>query len=711
MDYPKSTPNVGLVGGKFVDENVGTGTPGSLIPATWGNSVTDELLAVIKAGGIVPSEGDLTQLLKAIQAIAASDIKRSVRVATIGPIALSGLQTIDAVALKAGDRVLAKDQANASQNWIYTVAAGAWVRALDANESAECTPGHLVIVEAGTAHGGSLWQLSNTTLPTLGTTALTFARVFGKTGVAAGDYNKVTVDPQGRVTGGTNPTTAAGYGLTDVYTKAEVYTRVESDAAMAATGWGPLGPAASVMPAGTDLNNMIIPGTFGQTANNRATLALNYPEALAGTLLVLAAGPNLITQTYRVRGPTNKVYERNLYAGTWSAWTDGAQLDSPTFRGEPKGPTAPVGTNNTQLANTAHVRLTFNQYGLGSNNTGVVPATAEELPSLQSGNYYYPSAISPYPSQMFVQRMVYATNRGFEIGNIPYQKRIFGRASSNDGTWMAPFELANLDSPALIGTPTVPTPAKGNSSKLAANTEFVQVAIAVLDTAKANKGTTLAEYGIADALVAKANYVSQQQPTLAAPTAGLTAADTALVIREAKEVGAAQSTDEHAPGIGFFWAARRSGRLIMDAAGLLKWNGVSLLTGAVASQSEVDAGSSDANVVTPAKLRFGFTFIKGGGSDSNAIKFPSWLGSLMIQWGVHVANTVDSETTVTFPLAFSIVPGLASTFTHDGVMTQSGVTSQGRGLTANGFQSRREDIANGTSFSGTAYIRWIAIGY
>ncbi|MFG0631455.1 hypothetical protein [Pseudomonas sp. xss_2] len=222
MDYPKSTPNVGLVGGKFVDENTGTGQPGSLIPAAWGNAVTDELLAVIKAAGLVPSESDLGQLQKAIQNIAASDVKRTVRVATTGPIALSGAQAIDGVAVMVGDRVLVKDQAAGAQNWIYTVTAGAWVRALDANESAECTPGHLVIVESGTANAGSIWQLANTTLPTLGTTALVFAKVFGKTGVAAGSYRQVTVDVQGRVMAGANPTTLAGYGITDAYTQAQV---------------------------------------------------------------------------------------------------------------------------------------------------------------------------------------------------------------------------------------------------------------------------------------------------------------------------------------------------------------------------------------------------------------------------------------------------------------------------------------------------------
>lgn len=67
MDYPKSLPNAGLVGGKFVDEDTGTGTPGSLIPSAWGNSITDEVLNVIKGAGDVPDETKFDQLLQAIQ--------------------------------------------------------------------------------------------------------------------------------------------------------------------------------------------------------------------------------------------------------------------------------------------------------------------------------------------------------------------------------------------------------------------------------------------------------------------------------------------------------------------------------------------------------------------------------------------------------------------------------------------------------------------
>ncbi|MGF6112629.1 phage tail protein [Pseudomonas frederiksbergensis] len=69
MDYPKSIPSIGLVNGRFVDEDPVAGTPGSLIPAVWGNSVTQEILSVVAGAGMAPSEGDNGQLLKAIQAI------------------------------------------------------------------------------------------------------------------------------------------------------------------------------------------------------------------------------------------------------------------------------------------------------------------------------------------------------------------------------------------------------------------------------------------------------------------------------------------------------------------------------------------------------------------------------------------------------------------------------------------------------------------
>ena len=238
------------------------------------------------------------------------------------------------------------------------------------------------------------------------------------------------------------------------------------------------------------------------------------------------------------------------------------------------------------------------------------------------------------------------------------------------------------------------------SDALGGDLDFATTLIARLKN-KADTATSL-----------RVGSVSQQIPILAASKSGSAYDAAALIVRESGEVGAAQEIEAYAPAIGFHWLGHSTGRLIMDALGTLKWNGKPLLAARIASQIEVESGSNDTAVVTPPTLRFGFNFIKGGGGANNAIVLPTWLGGLMIQWGVHLADTPDAEATVTFPLAFNVIPGCVSWFTHDSAaLGQSGVTTQGRGLTATGFQSRREDIGTVFYFSGTAYIRWIAIGY
>lgn len=108
-------------------------------------------------------------------ALAKLDGKDSVKVATTANLAaLAGLLTVDDVVLVAGDRVLVKDQATASQNGIYVAAAGAWSRAADADSSVEVTPGMTVPVEQGTTHADTLWELTTNSPIVLGTTALVF---------------------------------------------------------------------------------------------------------------------------------------------------------------------------------------------------------------------------------------------------------------------------------------------------------------------------------------------------------------------------------------------------------------------------------------------------------------------------------------------------------------------------------------------------------
>lgn len=75
--------------------------------------------------------------------------KAPCRVATTGPITLSGLQTIDGVTVVADDRVLVKDQATRSDNGIYIAAAGVWERAKDCDGSGDAVKGTRVYVYDG----------------------------------------------------------------------------------------------------------------------------------------------------------------------------------------------------------------------------------------------------------------------------------------------------------------------------------------------------------------------------------------------------------------------------------------------------------------------------------------------------------------------------------------------------------------------------------
>lgn len=141
------------------------------------------------------------------------DWKESVRAATTSQITLSGLHTIDGIALLSGDRVLVKNQNSAKENGIYIASNSAWVRAADANTNSKVTPGLSVTVEEGSVNSDSIWQLVTNAPVTLGTTALIFEMAAGRTGIAAGIYSRVTVNPRGLVVAGINTGTADEYGL------------------------------------------------------------------------------------------------------------------------------------------------------------------------------------------------------------------------------------------------------------------------------------------------------------------------------------------------------------------------------------------------------------------------------------------------------------------------------------------------------------------
>jgi hypothetical protein len=93
------------------------------------------------------------------------------RVATTGNITLSGTQTIDGVAVIAGDRVLVKNQTTKSQNGMYVVAAGGWGRATDLDTWAEAVGYHAQVSE-GNAWDGMSFVSRAESSGTLGITSL-----------------------------------------------------------------------------------------------------------------------------------------------------------------------------------------------------------------------------------------------------------------------------------------------------------------------------------------------------------------------------------------------------------------------------------------------------------------------------------------------------------------------------------------------------------
>lgn len=134
---------------RFLGENIN--------PDEMGNNIT------IKVDGIVsrtlgPALKELLE--KIIKEREESPFKANVRVATTENISLNGLQTIDDIVLKEGDRILVKNQALSSDNGIYVVKDGEpWEKPTDYNEATDTKYGMVTYVVEGTRNGGYMFAM------------------------------------------------------------------------------------------------------------------------------------------------------------------------------------------------------------------------------------------------------------------------------------------------------------------------------------------------------------------------------------------------------------------------------------------------------------------------------------------------------------------------------------------------------------------------
>ena len=214
--------------------------------------------------GLADPVGDQDAATKAyVDATAVGlDVKASARVATVEDITLSGVQTIDGVGVLAGDRVLVKNQSDATENGIYdVVSGGSWTRSEDAVQD-ELTSGAFVFIEEGTVNANSGFVVSTANPITIGSDDIEFSQFSGAgqitagagmtksgntldvntasadrvvinannidlaTHGTAGSYNGLTIDAYGRASSFTSPTTLAGYSITDAQPLSATLTAV-----------------------------------------------------------------------------------------------------------------------------------------------------------------------------------------------------------------------------------------------------------------------------------------------------------------------------------------------------------------------------------------------------------------------------------------------------------------------------------------------------
>jgi hypothetical protein len=145
------------------------------------------------------------------------DPKASCVAATTANITLSGTQTIDGIALIAGDRCLVKNQTTTANNGIYVVAVSTWTRALDMDTWAE-VPGAFTFIEQGTTQADTGWVCTSNAGGTIGVTAITFVQFAGVGSYTAGTGLTLTgtqfslTSPVTTALGGTGVTTAPTAG-------------------------------------------------------------------------------------------------------------------------------------------------------------------------------------------------------------------------------------------------------------------------------------------------------------------------------------------------------------------------------------------------------------------------------------------------------------------------------------------------------------------
>ena len=339
---------------------IGQGKPfyATVNPSQSGLNITNSTINSTTIGATTPSTGVFTNIatttgtistqpsgatdivnLLALQSYAAGiSWKNPVTAATTANITLSGTQTVDTVALVAGNTVLVKNQTDNTKNGIYQVNAGAWTYATGSTTWSQYVSA-VVFIEYG-SQGGTAWYCTALPGGTLGTTAMTWsnftvsssysagtgltlaAGVFSitNTAVTAGAYGSAssvptyTVNAQGQLTLATNTSIAINANQITSGTIASSlisgsYTGITGVGTLTAGTWNAntigvayggtgattlsgylFGNGTSAVTASTTIPTTVLSGTITNAQLANSTIS---GVSLGGSLANLTAGTNI----------------------------------------------------------------------------------------------------------------------------------------------------------------------------------------------------------------------------------------------------------------------------------------------------------------------------------------------------------------------------------------------------------------------------------
>ncbi|ABA72886.1 phage tail protein [Pseudomonas fluorescens] len=653
------------------------------------------------------------------------DGKQSVRVAANANVVLNGAQQIDGVAVIAGDRVLLPNQTLAKDNGLWIVANGDWIRANDANVSAKVTPGLTVMVEEGTLNGDSLWHLTTNAPITLGTTALTFKMLAGRTGIAAGTYKSLSVDEYGRATAGSNPDTLAGFGIKDSYTKAEVEALIAKASAL------PVGsivafPVDSPPPGFLELDNSVkssatypdlsayLGGKFNKGDEGVGNFRL--PEARGEFLRGWDHGRGVDGGRAQGSSQTDslKAHYHLIPTGSGGGQAVDPNGEIPTvvlkdtaadwvLRTEGDNAELSIGrvrTYNFGAATETRPRNIAVMWCIKAWNAPVnqgnidVAALVKEVSRL--GSAVPVGAVMAFPTGIVPPGFLELNGSVQNTSTYPDLAAYLGTTYNKGDEGAGNFRLPESRGEFLRGWDH----GRGVDAGRGIGTNQGQSMVDHYHTVlTADAGGVLNP--IAGNLVGSFTNLAPISKPAGAGVLGATL--TSSIHGPAAEKG---GTETRPRNLAVMWCIKawnapiNQGNIDIAALAVLAQQASETNQGTakVATQAQTNAGADDSVIVTPKKLTWGFQFQKSG---IGYCVFPSWLGGFIIQWGVYTIVSSTTDQTIAFPLTFPST-ALSAVALSDYTPGSGSVGFVAMGaLNKAGFTVR--------SSSGTS-TRWLAVG-